>query len=615
MSIIHHAGGDRELLLQDSEQPRLFRQLFPYSSICRTSFDEVLLAPRPAAQMRITDTTFRDGQQARPPYTVRQVARMFDFLHRLGGKTGLITASEFFLYSPRDRKCVEVCRARGYRFPRVTAWIRANREDLKLVRDMEFDETGMLTSVSDYHIFLKLGKTRQQAMDMYIALASQALEWGIIPRCHFEDITRADIYGFCLPLAQRLMELSRQAGMPVKIRLCDTMGYGVPWPGAALPRSVQRIVRAFTDEAGVPGDWLEWHGHNDFHLALANGVTAWLYGCGAVNSTLFGFGERTGNTPLEALLIEYISLTGDDAAADTMVLNEVAEFFERELDYRIPHNYPFVGRDFNATSAGVHADGLAKNEEIYNIFDTKRLLGRPAPIIITDKTGRAGVAYWINTSLNLPKDHHVSKKHPAVGRIYDAVMSLYADSGRTTSLSHEEMESLVQQHMPELFATEFDRMKKLAGELAANLILKLASSPVLCKLDTEACAALDAFVAEYPFIQFCCLTDSKGKMCCSAISDSEYTANYASLHQGYDFSGREWFKIPMQTGDLHIMDVYQSHFTSKLVITVSSVVTDEDDHIVGVLSGDIQLEQLLKRARALRREANDGEDSDDVADD
>ena len=406
MALIHHQGADRSLSLQDTDKARLYRELFPYTSICRTSFDGILLAPRPAARMRITDTTFRDGQQARPPYTVRQVAKMFDFLHRLGGKSGLIESSEFFLYSPRDRKCVDVCRARGYRFPRVTAWIRANREDLQLVRDMEFEETGMLTSVSDYHIFLKLGKTRSEAMRMYVDLASQALEWGIIPRCHFEDVTRADIYGFCLPLAQKLMELSLQSGMPVKIRLCDTMGYGVPWSGAALPRSVQRIARAFTDEAGVPGEWLEWHGHNDFHLALANGVTAWLYGCGAVNSTIFGFGERTGNTPLEALLIEYISLTGDDAAADTAVLNDLAEFFTNELQYAIPPNYPFVGRDFNATSAGVHVDGLAKNEEIYNIFDTRTLLGRPVPIIVTDKTGRAGVAYWINTSLGLPKERH-----------------------------------------------------------------------------------------------------------------------------------------------------------------------------------------------------------------
>ena len=438
MSIIHQPGGNRVLNLHEPEKPQLYRELFPYTSICRTSFDEVLLAPRPAEQMRITDTTFRDGQQARPPYTVKQVAKMFDFLHRLGGKTGLITASEFFLYSAKDRKCIDVCRARGYRFPRVTAWIRATKEDLKLVRDMEFDETGMLTSVSDYHIFLKLGKTRQQAMDMYVDLASQALEWGIIPRCHFEDVTRADIYGFCLPLAQRLMELSRQSGMPVKIRLCDTMGYGVPWPGAALPRSVQRIVRAFTDEAGVPGQWLEWHGHNDFHKVLVNGVTAWLYGCGAVNGTLFGFGERTGNTPLEALLVEYISLTGDDAAADTTVLSEVAQFFEKELHYRIPHNYPFVGRDFNATSAGVHADGLAKNEEIYNIFDTDKFLKRPPLVSVSNTSGLAGIAHWINTYYHLKKEHGVDKNSELVIMVKKWVDKQY-EEGRVTVLTDKEL--------------------------------------------------------------------------------------------------------------------------------------------------------------------------------
>lgn len=608
MSIIHLPGSNRPLPLQEPDKPQLYRELFPYSSICRTAFDEVLLAPRPAEQMRITDTTFRDGQQARPPYTVKQVARMFDFLHRLGGKTGLITASEFFLYSPKDRKCIETCRARGYRFPRITSWIRATKDDLKLARDMEFDETGMLTSVSDYHIFLKLGKSRQQAFDMYVDLAAQALEWGIIPRCHFEDVTRADIYGFCLPLAQKLMELAQQSGMPVKIRLCDTMGYGVPWAGAALPRSVQRIVRAFTDEAGVPGQWLEWHGHNDFHKTLANGVTAWLYGCGAVNSTLFGFGERTGNTPLEALLIEYISLTGDDAAADTTLLSEVAAFFEKELHYQIPFNYPFVGRDFNATSAGVHVDGLAKNEEIYNIFDTKNLLGRPVPIIITDKTGRAGVAYWINNNLDLPDDRQVSKKHPAVGKIYDAIMEIYA-AGRTTSLSHDEMEALVQRYMPELFVSQYEQMKRLAGELAANLIIRLAQNQDLAALDDQSCACLDAFVREYPFIQFCCLTDAQGRMRCSAVIDPEYKSVYEALPVGYDFSGREWFKMPMQTGDLHIMDVYQSHFTGKLVITVSCAVTDANDNIKGVVSGDIQLEALLKRARSLQQDASDESDS------
>lgn len=607
MSIIYQTSGSRPLPLQDVEQPQLYRDLFPYTNICRTSFDDVLLAPRPAEQMRITDTTFRDGQQARPPYTVKQVAKMFDFLHRLGGKSGLITGSEFFLYSAKDRKCIDVCRARGYRFPRVTAWIRANKDDLKLARDMEFDETGMLTSVSDYHIFLKLGKTRRQAMDMYVKLAEQALDWGIIPRCHFEDVTRADIYGFCLPLAQRLMELAHQSGMPVKIRLCDTMGYGVPYTGAALPRSVQRIVRAFTDEAGVPGQWLEWHGHNDFHKVLVNGVTAWLYGCGSVNCTLFGFGERTGNTPLEAMLVEYISLTGDDAAADTTILAEVAEFFEKDLNYRIPYNYPFVGRDFNATSAGVHADGLAKNEEIYNIFDTTRLLGRPVPITITDKTGRAGVAYWLNVNLKLPPEKQVSKKHPAVGKIYDAIVDLY-EHGRTTSMSHEEMEALAQKFMPELFHSEFDHVKQLAGDLAGHLIIRLSQQPDLLDFGKNACARLDAFAREFPFIQYLYLTDTEGKLKCSAITDPAYKERYEALPIGYDFSQREWFTVPTRTGALHIMDVYQSQFTGKLVITVSCAVTDDKDNIVGILGADIQLEQLMQRAQSLKQEVHSEED-------
>ena len=599
MDLLHSKSHQLPLPLQNPEKPQLYREQFPYTSICRTEFDDVMLAPHPAEQMRITDTTFRDGQQARTPYTVKQVAKIFDYLHRLGGRTGLIQASEFFLYSQRDRKCVDVCRARGYRFPRITAWIRANKSDLEIARDMEFDEVGMLTSVSDYHIFLKLGKTRQQALDMYTELAAQALEWGIIPRCHFEDVTRADVYGFVLPLAQRLMELSRQSGMPVKIRLCDTMGYGVPYPGASLPRSVQRLVHAFTEEAGVPGKWLEWHGHNDFHKVLVNGVTAWLYGCGGVNCTLFGFGERTGNTPLEAMVIEYISLTGDDAAADTAVINEIADYFATELDYRIPFNYPFVGRDFNATSAGVHVDGIAKNEEIYNIFDTARILGRPVPIIITDKSGRAGVAYWINHNLKLAgTPGEVSKKHPAVGRIYEAIMQAY-EQGRTTHFSYEEMERLARRYMPELYVSEYERMKQLAGELAASLIIKLAAQKDLLTLAEPASAQLTAFSEQYPFIQYLYLTDAEGKLKCSRITDPSYNEKYGQLPLGYDFSQREWFTEPMKTGDLHIMDIYQSKFTDKLVTTVSCAVTDEKDKIVGVLGCDIQLEQLLKHAQEI----------------
>lgn len=607
MSLLYQKHASRPLTLDNRVEPELYRDVFPYTHVSRIEFDDTFLVPRPADPMFITDTTFRDGQQARPPYTVKQIARIYDLLHKLGGKSGLIQASEFFMYSPKDRKAIEVCRSRGYRFPRVTGWIRANMDDLKIAHDMEFDEVGLLTSMSDYHIFLKLGKTREQAMNDYLKVVTKALEWGIVPRCHFEDVTRADIYGFCLPFARKLMELSHEASMPIKIRLCDTMGYGVPFPGAALPRSVQRIVRAFTDEAGVPGAWLEWHGHNDFHKVLVNGVTAWLYGCGGVNGTLMGFGERTGNAPLEALVIDYISLTGNDEAADPTVITEIAQYFEKELDYRIPDNYPFAGKDFNATSAGIHVDGLAKNEEIYNIFDTTKILNRSVPIIINDKAGRAGVAYWINQQFNLPPERQVSKKHPAVGQIHTRIMATY-EEGRNTSFSNKEIKNLVRRFMPELFDSEFDQMKRIAGELASNLVERLARD---CQstADSEALTAqLQHFVRDYSFIQYAYVTDVKGHSTAIAISDPGDQKGYKAFPIGFDYSNREWFLQPMRTGKLHITNVHQSQVTGQLIITVSTVITDANDEIIGVLGADIQLEEIIRRAESLEAEVPNSEE-------
>ena len=607
MSLLYQKHASRPLTLDNRVEPELYRDVFPYTHVSRIEFDDTFLVPRPADPMFITDTTFRDGQQARPPYTVKQIARIYDLLHKLGGKSGLIQASEFFMYSPKDRKAIEVCRSRGYRFPRVTGWIRANMDDLKIAHDMEFDEVGLLTSMSDYHIFLKLGKTREQAMNDYLKVVTKALEWGIVPRCHFEDVTRADIYGFCLPFARKLMELSHEASMPIKIRLCDTMGYGVPFPGAALPRSVQRIVRAFTDEAGVPGAWLEWHGHNDFHKVLVNGVTAWLYGCGGVNGTLMGFGERTGNAPLEALVIDYISLTGNDEAADPTVITEIAQYFEKELDYRIPDNYPFAGKDFNATSAGIHVDGLAKNEEIYNIFDTTKILNRSVPIIINDKAGRAGVAYWINQQFNLPPERQVSKKHPAVGQIHTRIMAAY-EEGRNTSFSNKEIKNLIRRFMPELFDSEFDQMKRIAGELASNLVERLARD---CQstADSEALTAqLQHFVRDYSFIQYAYVTDVKGHSTAIAISDPGDQKGYKAFPIGFDYSNREWFLQPMRTGKLHITNVHQSQVTGQLIITVSTVITDANDEIIGVLGADIQLEEIIRRAESLEAEVPNSEE-------
>ncbi len=194
--------------LVNVEKPNLYRQTFPYTEFPKVIFDDQKVEYDMPEKIWITDTTFRDGQQARPPYRPEQILKIYDLLHEIDGGTGLIRQCEFFLYSKRDREAVELCKERGYKFPEITGWIRAVAADFKLVSQMGLDETGILTSASDYHIFLKLRKTRAQAMNAYLDIAKAALDSGVTPRCHFEDVTRADYKGFVLPFAAALMKLS-----------------------------------------------------------------------------------------------------------------------------------------------------------------------------------------------------------------------------------------------------------------------------------------------------------------------------------------------------------------------------------------------------------------------
>ncbi len=434
--------------LQDISEPALFRETFPYHQPPKVPFNHRLVPMDPPEEIWITDTTFRDGQQSRAPFTVQQIVDLYTMLHRLGGPNGRIRASEFFLYSESHKKAVDACLEQGFRYPEITGWIRARKEDFRLVRQMGLRETGILTSVSDYHIFLKLRKTRREAMEQYLDIVRGALEAGVVPRCHLEDITRADFYGFVVPFVLELMRLAREAETPIKVRACDTLGYGVTYPGASMPRSVKGIIYGLVHHAGVPSEWLEWHGHNDFYRAVDNAATAWLYGCSGVNGTLLGIGERTGNTPIEALVFEYMGLRGGDDGMQPQVITEAAGYFEKEIGYEVPPQQPFVGRNFNMTRAGIHADGLLKDEETYNIFDTDALLNRPVSVAITNTSGSAGVAHWINAYYGLEATQRIEKSHPGVGKIVASVAAEY-DSGRTTAISDEEMEALAKEHVPE----------------------------------------------------------------------------------------------------------------------------------------------------------------------
>ena len=436
--------------LQDVSEPNLQRDIYSYGTVPKVSFNHRRVPMNMPEEIWITDTTLRDGQQSVEPYSVEQIVQIYKYLNKLGGPFGIIRQTEFFIYSKKDRTALEKCMELDLKFPEITSWIRASKDDFRLVKDLGLKETGVLVSCSDYHIFKKLKMTRRQALDHYLATVRDAFEAGVVPRCHLEDITRADFYGFVIPFVNELQMLSREAGIPVKIRACDTMGYGVPFTEAAMPRSVSGIIYGLQHYSDVPSECLEWHGHNDFYKAVSNASTAWLYGACAVNCSLLGIGERTGNVPLEAMVFEYASLRGSLDGMDPTVITEIADYFQSEIGYEIPPMTPFTGRSFNSTRAGIHADGLMKDAEIYTIFDTEKLLNRPATVEVGKASGAAGVAYWINQQYRLPEEKKLSKNHPVVIKIKEWIDKEY-ENGRQTVISHKEMDEKIGEFAPDGF--------------------------------------------------------------------------------------------------------------------------------------------------------------------
>ncbi|WP_380084070.1 hypothetical protein [Deinococcus lacus] len=189
------------------------------------------------------------------------------------------------------------------------------------------------------------------------------LDAGLRPRLHLEDATRAS-REFILPFVEEVQNLASafpEAQAP-KFRICDTMGVGLPLENVAWPRSVPGTVREMRS-AGVAGERLEFHPHNDTHLMVANCLAAVMAGCAAINGTLLGKGERSGNAPLEGVLLHLVGMRLTETP-NFRALNELADLYA-EMGQGVPAKYPLYGRDAHRTRAGIHADGLNKFWPMY----------------------------------------------------------------------------------------------------------------------------------------------------------------------------------------------------------------------------------------------------------
>jgi isopropylmalate/homocitrate/citramalate synthase len=163
-----------------------------------------------------------------------------------------------------------------------------------------------------------------------------------------------------------------------------------------------------------------------------------------------GIGERTGNCPMESMLVEYHQLKTPKNKINFEQLNDVVLFFEKEFGYKIHSKMPFLGTEFNATSAGIHADGIMKNESIYNSFDSKKIFDKNIRIVVNQYSGVAGISGWINLFYNLEVNERVSKKDKRINLVKNLVDAEY-EKGRNTAISDNEMKKIVESVFGDVF--------------------------------------------------------------------------------------------------------------------------------------------------------------------
>src|SRR6266700_1934464 len=429
--------------LPEPAEPEYFVESFP-----RDAFPSYVWTERPATlptEVWTTETTHRDGQQGGLPLTTEQSLKIYDILCRYTGTSGAIRQAEFFVYRPADRASLEGALERYKSGAPIepTTWIRATAKDVVLIQSLGVRETGMLSSASDYHTFHKFKPGgRNQAAQTYLEAVQMTLDAGIRPRLHLEDATRAPMNFLC-PFIENVQEISAAYGPELrpKFRVCDTMGLGLPYEDVALPRSIPRIFQEMR-KLGLASADLEFYPHNDTWLVVANCLAALRAGCGVINGTSLGKGERTGNAPLEAVLMHLIGMGYfHEQQPDFTVLNELVKLYA-EMGEPVPAKYPLYGRDAHRTRAGVHADGLNKFWWMYAPFNVPQLLVRPLEVSLTKDSGLAGLIFLIRQHLGL----ELTKDDPELLSVYNWMMAEF-DNGRQTSIEWEALAPIVARYI------------------------------------------------------------------------------------------------------------------------------------------------------------------------
>lgn len=231
-------------------------------------------------------------------------------------------------------------------------------------------------------------------LDRLVALTEEAIAFAVkegLPVMYVtEDTTRADPDSL-----RRLYTAAIRAGAS-RVCIADTVGHATP-AGAA---GVTRFIRSVVDECGG-GVGIDWHGHRDRDLAVANSFAAWEAGATRLHGAALGIGERVGNTPMDTLLVNLVLMGARES--DLTQLPAYCDLVATACGVPMPPNYPILGRDAFRTATGVHAAAVIKAyrkqdpalaDAVYSGIPAS-LIGREQVIEVGPMSGKSNVVYWL----------------------------------------------------------------------------------------------------------------------------------------------------------------------------------------------------------------------------
>ena len=348
------------------------------------------------SRVMVTDETLRDGLQS-PSITQPPIADKLRILHLIADLG--IEAADLGLCGAGERFKQDVARLAkeivNFRLPiQPQSAARTLEADIAPIVDAS-EIAGVPIEAC---IFLGSSPIRMYAegwgIDRLLQLTDSAVSFAIkhgLPVMFVtEDTTRAQ--------PEHLGEIYAAAMRAGAQRIClaDTVGHSTPAGVRNLVKFVRGVVQQVNPQVGI-----DWHGHKDRGLDIANTLAAIEAGADRVHACALGIGERSGNTPMELLLVN-LNLLGL-GQRDLRKLPEYCELVARTCGASIPFNYPVVGADAFRTATGVHAAAVAKAltredawlaDRVYSGVPS-RMVGREQGIEIGPMSGEHNVRHWL----------------------------------------------------------------------------------------------------------------------------------------------------------------------------------------------------------------------------